>query len=55
MRQEEIIKAEKKKRLLPVLYISQLMGLAFGLPAKDLGLNSHLVDPLPLLRERGLL
>jgi heterodisulfide reductase subunit B2 len=55
MRQEEIIKTEKKKRLLPILYISQLMGVAFGLSARDLGLNSHLVDPLPLLRERGLL
>lgn len=54
MRQGEIFKAEKKKQPLPVFYISQLMGLAFGLPPRDLGFNGHLVDPLPILRERGL-
>ena len=55
MRQGEIFKAEKKKHQLPVLYITQLMGLAFGLSPKDLGLNHHLVDPLPIIKERGLL
>jgi heterodisulfide reductase subunit B len=55
MRQEEILRREEKKQTLPVLYLSQLMGLAFGLPARELGFNSHLVDPLPALAERGLL
>lgn len=39
---------------IPIIYITQLMGLAFGLPAKQLGLDKHLTDPRPLLRERGL-
>jgi heterodisulfide reductase subunit B len=55
MRQGEIFTAEKKKHPLPVLYITQLMGLAFGLSAKDLGINHHIVDPLPIIKERGLL
>ncbi len=39
----------------PVLYITQLMALAFGLGEKAAGLERKLVDPRPLLRERGLL
>jgi heterodisulfide reductase subunit B2 len=35
---------------LPVLFFTQLMGLAFGLPAAALGLRHHMVDPRPLLR-----
>jgi heterodisulfide reductase subunit B len=35
---------------LPVLYFTQLMGLAFGIPWKELALQKHFVDPLPLLR-----
>lgn len=30
---------------LPVLYITQLMGLAFGLPPKELGLHRNMVSP----------
>jgi heterodisulfide reductase subunit B len=55
MRQREIWKAEKKNTQLPILYITQIMGLALGHSSKDLGLNHHLVDPLPILKERGLL
>jgi heterodisulfide reductase subunit B len=28
------------------------MGLAFGLKSKELGLDKHFVDPLPLLNKR---
>jgi len=55
MRQGEIWKAEKKNHHLPVLYITQIMGLAFGLSPNDLGLNHHIIDPLPILKEKGLL
>ena len=55
MRQGEIWKAEKKNHHLPVLYISQVMGLAFGLSPHDLGLNKHIIDPLPIIKEKGLL
>ncbi len=34
---------------LPILFFTQLMGLAFGLPAEALGLRHHMVDPRPLL------
>lgn len=30
---------------IPVLYVPQLMGLAFGLPPKELGLNRNVVSP----------
>ena len=39
---------------LPILYLTQLMGLAFGVSQKDLGLRKHFVDPLPLLRQKGI-
>ncbi len=40
---------------MPVLYFTQLMALAFGLPEKAAALHKNLVDPRPLLREKGLL
>jgi len=39
---------------LPVVFFTQLMGLAFGVVPKDLGLGKHFVDPFPLLRQAGL-
>lgn len=39
---------------LPILYITQLMGVAFGLDPRHLALGKNLVDPQPLLAERGL-
>lgn len=39
---------------LPVLYFTQLMALALDLPEKAAALSKNLVDPLPLLQERGL-
>jgi heterodisulfide reductase subunit B2 len=40
---------------LPVLYFTQLMALAFGLPEKSSAFQKNLVDPKPLLRQKGLL
>jgi succinate dehydrogenase / fumarate reductase cytochrome b subunit len=39
---------------LPILHVPQLLGLAMGLPAKDLGLSHHLisVDSILATRER---
>jgi heterodisulfide reductase subunit B len=34
---------------LPIIYFTQLMGLAFGLKLEALGLDKHFVDPMPLL------
>jgi heterodisulfide reductase subunit B len=38
---------------LPVLYFTQLMALALGLPEKAAALDKNLVDPRPLLRSKG--
>jgi heterodisulfide reductase subunit B len=40
---------------MPVLYFTQLMALALGLPEKDAALQKNLTDPRPLLRSKGIL
>jgi heterodisulfide reductase subunit B len=40
---------------MPVIYFTQLMALALGLPQKAAALNKNLVDPRPLLKEKGIL
>ncbi len=40
---------------MPILYFTQLMALALGLPPKAASLQKNLVDPRPLLREKNLL
>lgn len=41
-------------RSVPVVYFSQLMGLALGLDVGDYGWERHYIDTRPLLNERGL-
>ncbi len=41
-------------RPLPVIYVTELIGLALGLRPEDLGLTRHLTDAMPLLREKGV-
>jgi heterodisulfide reductase subunit B len=40
---------------LPILYFTQLMALAFGQEPKVAGLHKNLVDPFPLLAEKGVI
>jgi heterodisulfide reductase subunit B len=40
---------------LPVIYLTQLMGLAFGVDPTELALQKHFVDPFPLLQKKGFL
>ena len=40
---------------LPVFYITELMGLAFGIEQSTLGINRHIHDARPLLREQSLI
>lgn len=40
---------------LPVLYFTELMGLAWGLPESRSWLSKHFTDPHPVLRESGVL
>ncbi len=50
MRQDMLESAEKP---IPVVYITELMGLAFGIPPKELGLDKHLA-PTDALVQRAL-
>jgi heterodisulfide reductase subunit B len=43
------------ERQTPILYITQLMALAFGLGEEATGLKRNLVDPRPMLQEKALL
>jgi len=40
--------------ILPAVYFTQLMAIALGMPAQA-ALERNLIDPRPLLAERGLL
>jgi heterodisulfide reductase subunit B len=55
IRQKEIEGVYHTSYGLPVFYITQLVGLACGLPADKLGLDAMMVNPMPLLKEKGLL
>jgi heterodisulfide reductase subunit B len=40
---------------MPIMYFTQLMAIALGLPEKEAVLHKNLVDPRPLLREKGFI
>jgi heterodisulfide reductase subunit B len=54
-RQPAMRQMEAGFRPLPVLYFTQLLGLAFGSTGAGYRLGQHRVDPRPLLEQRGLL
>ncbi len=54
-RQGAIARRQAGYRPLPVLYFTQLLGLAMGSDGAGYLLEQHYVDPRPLLAERGLL
>jgi len=39
----------------PIFYFTQLMGIAFGIPARELAVGKHLTDVTAFLNERALL
>jgi len=52
---QERIEAETGKFFgLPIIYFTELIGLALGLPAAAQWLTRHFVDPIPLLRRNRL-
>jgi heterodisulfide reductase subunit B len=55
IRQQEIEEATGTRYAMPVFYMTQLLALAAGVPANKLGLDSMIVDPLPLLKEKKLI
>ncbi len=40
---------------IPVMYFTQLMGVAMGLPEKETAINKNMIDPRPLLKEKKLI
>ncbi len=51
--QGKVEKAIKTSLDLPILYFTQVMGLAFGIEKSELGFNRHLVSPEPQLAQMG--
>ena len=52
MRQKNIIKHNPDHKVIPVLYLSQLVGIALGISYKNLGLNLHYINPIPAVENR---
>jgi heterodisulfide reductase subunit B len=50
LRQKDIEKAAGRTFRMPVLYLTQLLGLCLDIPQKDLGLGRLVVDPAPVLK-----
>ncbi|MEK6732341.1 MAG: CoB--CoM heterodisulfide reductase iron-sulfur subunit B family protein [Candidatus Omnitrophota bacterium] len=55
LRQGMINKKYNKNFNIPILYFTQLVGLALGIEPKKLGFQKHIVNPIPLLKEKGIL
>jgi heterodisulfide reductase subunit B len=55
MRQVQIGKLHGTPYHLPIIYFTQLMGLAFGMSYKALGLERHLTGPKEMLKAKGVL
>lgn len=53
-RQPEIQKSRRDFVSIPVVYFTQLLALALGMPAGDLGFERNLIDPLPVLQEKTI-
>jgi heterodisulfide reductase subunit B len=54
IRQEEAARTMGQTLQVPVVYFTQLLALALGCDFKDLELDKNFVNPLPLLRQKGL-
>jgi heterodisulfide reductase subunit B len=55
MRQAEVEAEQKHRYDMPVFYVTELMGLAFGDGRAARWWKKHFVDPSPLLQSKGLL
>ena len=54
-RQKNVLEKYIDFKTMPVLYFSQLMALAFDLPLNVNLFEKHYVDPLPVLKARGII
>jgi heterodisulfide reductase subunit B len=55
VRQQQINEEYGADLDIPVVYFTQLMGVAYGLEAKTLGLDKHFTDGVGVLQQKGLL
>ncbi len=53
--QNDVCRNQDVSCRIPIFYISELMGIAFGLAGYKKWLGRHMVDPVPLLKKKGLL
>jgi heterodisulfide reductase subunit B len=53
LRQKEIGDKDYRSYNLPVVYFTQLLGLAFGYSPAQLGLDHHFIDPVAVLKQKG--
>ena len=51
VRQLDVAKTYGTRFNLPAIYITQLLGIAFGLPEKSLGLNRLIISPKAVLQK----
>ncbi|MDK2820407.1 MAG: heterodisulfide reductase subunit [Clostridia bacterium] len=54
MRQAQAARVHSDQLNLPIFYFTELLGVALGYEPKDLGLDTHFVNPVPLLEANGL-
>ncbi len=50
MRQGDITKMKNTAYEMPIIYISQLLGLCLGIPARKLGMSKCIVSPTPVIK-----
>jgi heterodisulfide reductase subunit B len=55
LRQQQINDEYQDNFDIPIVYFTQLMGVAYGMDAKTLGMDKHFTDAIGLLKERNLL
>jgi len=53
-KQSDILKTHLDFKTIPVLYFTQLLGVAMGLDPQTLGFEQNAVNPIPLLKRKGL-
>lgn len=52
--QNEMEKQSGQKINMPILYFTQIAGLAMGIAPRALDLDKHFTDPIPMLKNKGL-
>lgn len=53
LRQGAMSKATGKEAKVPVMYITELLGMAFGIPKSELGIRKHVVSTDPVVAKIG--